>query len=209
MKLEVEPTKPNENTDTPNRESKVVFEGRIYYRTVSGYFQTSGAKGARRLHRDFWESLHGPIPEGYVVHHINFDRANNYSSNLELKPNNEHSRIHSSKHWTERKANPLQKVCIGCGKGFQATYRSARYCSKHCSYKAYMALHRKELTAKKKSYYFAHRTENRDKRIDYARAYRLAHKNELRVSAKAYYFTHKDERREYKLKQRAERMVKI
>ena len=37
-------------------------------------------------HRRIWETVHGPIPEGYEVLHINGDRYDNRIENLECRP---------------------------------------------------------------------------------------------------------------------------
>jgi hypothetical protein len=48
-----------------------------------------------RLHRLVWMLAHGPIPDGYQVHHIDGQRWNNSLDNLELMTISEHTRIHS------------------------------------------------------------------------------------------------------------------
>lgn len=47
-------------------------------------------------HRHLWEQANGPIPDGYHIHHVNHDRADNRLSNLELVPGREHNRRHTS-----------------------------------------------------------------------------------------------------------------
>lgn len=46
------------------------------------------------LHRVVWEKHNGPIPKGYVVHHIDHNRKNYDISNLCLLPMSEHNRQH-------------------------------------------------------------------------------------------------------------------
>ena len=47
------------------------------------------------LHREVWEQHYGPIPTGYVVHHINEDHLDNRIENLKLLTRSEHTRYHS------------------------------------------------------------------------------------------------------------------
>ena len=65
------------------------FKGKRYYR-CGHYFQRKGV----RLHRLVWESIHGPVPDGYHVHHKDGNRANNHPDNLELMEGSEHMSLH-------------------------------------------------------------------------------------------------------------------
>ena len=50
-----------------------------------GYWQVSCRKlGVLLAHRVIWEELHGPIPEGMQIDHINRIRTDNSISNLRL-----------------------------------------------------------------------------------------------------------------------------
>jgi hypothetical protein len=45
-------------------------------------------------HRIVWESYHGPIPAGHIVHHINGIRHDNIIENLLCVSHSEHARLH-------------------------------------------------------------------------------------------------------------------
>lgn len=63
----------------------------------NGYVQIKICKGQRRwpfLHRVIWESVHGPIPKGFFLHHKNNNKMDNQIENLEL--------LHSVKDHTNR-----------------------------------------------------------------------------------------------------------
>lgn len=55
-----------------------------------------GRAGKMKLaHHVIWEEANGPIPEGYLVHHIDHNKQNNDIENLQLVTTSEHQRIHS------------------------------------------------------------------------------------------------------------------
>lgn len=62
----------------------------------TGYYLNSTIR--KRLHRFVWEYYNGPIPKGYVVHHIDEDKSNNAIENLELMKLGSHSRLHLSEY---------------------------------------------------------------------------------------------------------------
>ena len=59
----------------------------------SGYYQNSTIH--KSLHRFVWEENNGVIPNGYEIHHIDFDKSNNHISNLMLVDKKTHLEIHS------------------------------------------------------------------------------------------------------------------
>ena len=59
----------------------------------SGYYQNSTIH--KSLHRFVWEENNGIIPNGYEIHHIDFDKSNNHISNLMLVDKKTHLEIHS------------------------------------------------------------------------------------------------------------------
>ena len=46
------------------------------------------------FHKFIYESVNGPVPEGYTIHHIDFDKNNNDISNLIALPKKQHKKFH-------------------------------------------------------------------------------------------------------------------
>ena len=62
-------------------------------------YDDSNERHTVRNHRIIWEVVNGEIPQGYDIHHIDGNRANNTISNLQLKESSEHKSHHfSSQH---------------------------------------------------------------------------------------------------------------
>ena len=59
----------------------------------TGYYLNSTTR--RRLHRCVYEAVHGEIPEGWQVHHIDHNKNNNEPENLELLTAEQHSQRHA------------------------------------------------------------------------------------------------------------------
>jgi len=47
------------------------------------------------IHRAYWEALCGPIPKGWVIHHINRDKQDNRIENLMCMPRPMHRKLHA------------------------------------------------------------------------------------------------------------------
>ena len=45
-------------------------------------------------HHYIWEKQNGKIPEGMVIHHINFDRLDNRIENMALMNKSDHHKLH-------------------------------------------------------------------------------------------------------------------
>lgn len=67
------------------------FEGVRFY-LCGGYFQHKG----KALHREVWTKAHGPVPDGFEVHHRDHDSSNNSLGNLELLEGKKHASLHAS-----------------------------------------------------------------------------------------------------------------
>lgn len=71
-----------------------VYDGKKFSLRCSGYYSLT--KDDRCLmHRYVWENEKGKIPEGWDIHHINNDKADNRISNLECLSKSEHTKKYS------------------------------------------------------------------------------------------------------------------
>jgi hypothetical protein len=119
----------------------------FYYRTNQQPYKY------QLLHRLVWEDAHGPIPDGYVVHHRDGDSLNNAVDNLELLPRGEHIGHHkkgrpaayadpdvpskrSKAMWAKRQ--PRDVECVACGTIFQSTGMRAMFCTRPCRRRYYL-----------------------------------------------------------------------
>lgn len=59
----------------------------------TGYYLNSTTR--KRLHRCVYEAVHGGIPQGWQVHHIDHNKSNNEPDNLELLTAKQHSQRHA------------------------------------------------------------------------------------------------------------------
>lgn len=79
-----------------------VYHGLNYRRDKStGYYLN--AKTHKRLHVAVYENEVGEIPEGYHVHHVDFDKNNNEPKNLIALTNSEHEKLHGQNLTDEQK----------------------------------------------------------------------------------------------------------
>ena len=60
--------------------------------------------GKDYLHRQIYRDFHGPIPEGYHVHHIDEDTENNHPANLRAITKEDHAKHHAETLSPERRA---------------------------------------------------------------------------------------------------------
>ena len=146
----------------------------------------------RQEHRLVWEAAHGPIPDGYEIHHIDGNGHNNDLSNLQLLTRSEHASLHA-------KLREEGKDVVDTTDPEVIQHRSVtkRYCDTHKERRRvknaeYRATHKEQEAARKKKYYDAHR----DERLAYNKKYRDEHVEERRaydtVHGKAYYAANKD-----------------
>lgn len=61
-----------------------------------GYRVLTNGRGCHSFeHRIIWEAVHGPLPRGWHVHHLNGDKADNRLCNLLAMPNGSHVKLHN------------------------------------------------------------------------------------------------------------------
>lgn len=77
--------------DSPNRHQR------------SYYFAPRGS-GRSSYHRDYWTSVHGPIPQGFHIHHLDENPLNNDIRNLVCLSPEEHANVHPGHAGPKRKA---------------------------------------------------------------------------------------------------------
>ena len=91
--------------------------------------------GGIKLHRAVYEYFVGDIPDGYHVHHIDCNPANNNPNNLQCLAQAEHAKLHAEIAGT---VPPLHKTivrqCVNCGKEFTVAERAnnSDCCSPSC-----------------------------------------------------------------------------
>lgn len=73
----------------------IEYGGARWAKTNRGYYSAPrGHDGESFLHRQICADVHGPIPPGWLVHHLDEDRENNDPTNLVAVSRAEHARLH-------------------------------------------------------------------------------------------------------------------
>lgn len=78
----------------PNFQPFQFYNGLKFSLRSNGYYSLTSDERTL-MHRYVWETEKGIIPEGWDIHHINNDRADNRIDNLECLPKSEHTRKYS------------------------------------------------------------------------------------------------------------------
>lgn len=104
------------------------FNGITYRKIKDGHYTQNNG-----LHRDVWQYHYGDVPNGYIVHHNDWNPANNGIANLRLMENTEHNRLHM------KNAPVKDLICEYCGKPFSTI--SIKHNVRCCSLECIQALH--------------------------------------------------------------------
>lgn len=101
----------------PARQSRnlmQVFNGVRYYKRKDAPYYARRTPSSRYIHRDVWEFHNGPIPDGWHVHHINGDPADNRVENLQAISPSDHSALHGiANPWVGSAGNVEQLLQAG------------------------------------------------------------------------------------------------
>ena len=102
------------------------FDGEKFYKGKDGHL-----KQTTTVHQRVWRYYRGDIPEGYQIHHVDLDKANNDISNLQCLTKSAHQQIHNPKGTVNQKLKTL--ICVQCGKQYLGHYTNRnRFCSQQC-----------------------------------------------------------------------------
>jgi beta-xylosidase len=88
------------------------YRDRTIYYDRKGYPIISVDGKDVKLHVYVWEEANGEKPEGYQLHHKDFDKKNYSLDNLELVTQSDHLRIHAG--WERENGEWVRKPCNGC-----------------------------------------------------------------------------------------------
>lgn len=111
-------------------ENRQRFESVVYRKKSSGHYSQYTP-----IHREVWRYYFGEIPEGYEIHHVDEDKANNAISNLQCLSKADHNRIHLSR--LRKTAKQTEHVCEYCGKIYlQDNFGIRKFCTVECAQKA-------------------------------------------------------------------------
>lgn len=73
----------------------IIYDGIRFTPSGHGYYRATSRKGHLSLHRYKYEKEVGVIPEGYDIHHKDWNKQNNAIENLECISKSDHARIYT------------------------------------------------------------------------------------------------------------------
>ena len=104
------------------------FGGLKFYKNVGKNFCCTIS-----IHRFVWTYFNGEIPDGFDIHHRDFNHDNNDIANLELVTKDAHKKIHAAVKPTRRPEKKSTFTCAVCGREYEAANRgNNNYCSTKC-----------------------------------------------------------------------------
>jgi hypothetical protein len=114
----------------PIRSKVINYQGERYLKSPGSKYYIR-EQGRKSIHRQMWIDVHGPVPDGYHIHHKDFNPDNNTLENLEPVRYDAHEAMHR-RHEAEIRVAGLV-TCIQCGETFEALKPSmSMYCSRRC-----------------------------------------------------------------------------
>lgn len=69
-------------------------------------------KGWLRLHEEIWRAVHGDIPEGHEIHHVDFEPTNNDLANLVCISIDEHKELHRERGQQRGRERGFGEACL-------------------------------------------------------------------------------------------------
>lgn len=119
--------KRNSNGQFIKRTDGELYEGFAVFHDNKGYPCICIDNKTIRLHVFIWERVYGEKPEGYEIHHIDFDKKNFRIENLELLSISDHCKIHAG--WIRQDNQWIAKPCNRCGRvlSFESFYPRKGY----------------------------------------------------------------------------------
>ena len=123
-------------------------DSRGYVRVWNPQHPAAQADGYVWEHRMVWWDAHGPIPDGWQVHHVNGVKDDNRLENLQAMSNDDHQALHAAEAelivnqfgvWPrrQRRVKVYDRPCSHCGGLISNSMRAdAVYCSKTCNNRA-------------------------------------------------------------------------
>ena len=71
-----------------------------------------GVRDVRSVHVLVYTAFKGPVPAGYLVHHIDSNKDNNSIDNLVVMSTKEHNRLHCTGRVPHNKGKPFREVVL-------------------------------------------------------------------------------------------------
>lgn len=102
----------NQHGQFVKRQTGDQFEGFAVWLDRKGYPCIWLQNRSVKVHIFVWERANGPKPQGYDIHHKDYDKSNYALDNLELLSHSDHQRIHAG--WQREQGDWIAKPCSRC-----------------------------------------------------------------------------------------------